>query len=58
MEAFALFANARYHEKMAATLLTVTDIIPTGERLTPDQRQNTLNSMTHLALESAVALYH
>jgi purine-nucleoside phosphorylase len=58
MEAFALFANARYHGKMAATLLTITDIIPTGERLTPDQRQNTLNSMTHLALESAVALYH
>ena len=32
MEAFALFANARYLNKTAATLLTVSDIIPTHEK--------------------------
>ena len=56
MEAFALFANARYLNKMAATILTISDIIPTHESMSADQRQNSLDSMTKLALESVVAI--
>ena len=56
MEAFALFANARYLNKMAATILTISDVIPTGEYMSADQRQNSLDNMTKLALESVVAI--
>ncbi len=56
MEAFALFANARHLGKNAATILTVSDIIPTGEFISADERQNALNVMIKLALESAIKL--
>lgn len=56
MEAFALFANAQYLKKMAATILTVSDVIPTHESMSADQRQNSLDNMTRLALESVVAI--
>jgi purine-nucleoside phosphorylase len=56
MEAFALFANAQYLDKMAATILTISDIIPTHESMSADQRQNSLDNMTKLALESVLAI--
>ncbi len=56
MEAFALFANAQYLKKMAATILTISDIIPTHESMSADQRQTSLDSMAKLALESVVAI--
>ena len=56
MEAFALFANARYLGKNAATLLTVSDIIPTGEFISADQRETALTPMIELALETAINL--
>ncbi len=56
MEAFALFANARYLEKSAATILTVSDIIPTHERISADQRERALLPMIKLALETAIKL--
>ncbi|MBL0056932.1 MAG: purine-nucleoside phosphorylase [Chitinophagaceae bacterium] len=56
MEAFALFANAKYLNKMAATILTISDVIPTREKMSADQRQNSLDTMTRLALESVVAI--
>lgn len=56
MEAFALFANAQYLKKMAATILTISDVIPTHESMSADQRQNSLDNMTKLALESVVAI--
>lgn len=56
MEAYALFSNARYLNKMAATLLTISDIIPTGESMSADQRQSSLDSMSKLALESVVLI--
>lgn len=56
MEAFALFANAQYLKKMAATILTISDIIPTHESMSVDQRQTSLDSMAKLALESVVAI--
>lgn len=54
MEAFALFANAKYLNKTAATLLTVSDIIPTHERISADQRERSLLPMMELALESCL----
>lgn len=56
MEAFALFANAKYLNKNAATLLTVSDIIPTGELISADKREKALTPMIELALETAISL--
>ena len=54
MEAFGLFANARHLGKNAATILTVTDIIPTHEKISADEREKALKPMMELALESAL----
>jgi purine-nucleoside phosphorylase len=56
MEAFALFANAQYLKKSAATLLTVSDIIPTHEKISADQREKALHPMINLALETCLKL--
>lgn len=56
MEAFALFANAAELGKMAATLLTISDVIPTGEHISPADRERSLNPMITLALESAISI--
>lgn len=56
MEAFALFANAQYLQKTAATILTVSDLIYNKDHITPDQRERALQPMIHLALETAIAL--
>ena len=55
MEAFALFANAQYLKKNAATILTVSDVIPTGEKISADQRETALKKMITLALETAIS---
>ena len=57
MEAFSLFSNAQYLKKMAATLITISDVIPTGESMSADQRQVSLDNMFKLALESVVAIH-
>ena len=54
MEAFALFANAKHLEKNAATLLTVSDIIPTHEQISADEREKALKLMIELSLETAI----
>lgn len=54
MEAFALFANAQHLGKNAATILTVSDIIPTREQISADQREKALKPMIELALETAL----
>ncbi|MEP7374010.1 MAG: purine-nucleoside phosphorylase [Chitinophagaceae bacterium] len=56
MESFALFANAQYLGKTAATLLTVSDIIPTHERISAEAREKALLPMMNLALESALSM--
>lgn len=56
MEAFALFANARYLKKSAASLLTVSDIIPTHEKISADEREKALKPMIELALEAVVKM--
>ena len=53
MEAFGLFANAKHLGKNAATILTVSDIIPTQENISADEREKALKPMIELALESA-----
>ena len=56
MEAFALFANAKYLNRNAATLLTVSDIIPTGEQISADQRERAVKQLMELALEAVIKL--
>ncbi len=56
MEAFSLFANAKYLNKMAATIVTISDIIPTHEGMSADQRERSLETMYKLALESVVEI--
>jgi purine-nucleoside phosphorylase len=56
MEAFALFANARYLKKSAATLLTVSDIIATHQKISADEREKALLPMMNLALESVLKM--
>ncbi len=56
MEAFALFANAKHLGKTAGTLLTVSDVIPTHEKISADQREKALLPMMELALSVATKL--
>ncbi len=56
MEAFSLFANAKHLGKTASTILTVSDVIPTHEAISADQREKALLPMMELALESAVRM--
>ena len=56
MEAFALFANAKYFKKTAATLLTVSDIIPNRQMISAEERERSLETMGRLALEAATQL--
>lgn len=56
MEAFSLFANAKHLGKNAATLLTVSDIIPTHEKISADEREQALRPMMELALETSLHL--
>ncbi len=56
MEAFALFANAQYLGKNAATILTVSDVIPTQEFISADERERALKPMMELALEAALKM--
>ncbi|MBS1572936.1 MAG: purine-nucleoside phosphorylase [Bacteroidetes bacterium] len=56
MESFALYANAQFLGKSAATILTVSDVIPTGESISADQREKALKTMMSLALDAVIAL--
>ena len=57
MEAFSLFSNAKYLNKMAASLLTISDIISTRQSITADQRERSLEGMISIALESIVEIH-
>lgn len=56
MESFALFYNAYKLNKNAACILTISDSLVTNEKATPDERQNALDEMIILALETAINL--
>lgn len=56
MEAFALFYNAKKEGKNAACLLSVVDTLKNKKGLSTEERQNGLNAMIKLALESAIKI--
>lgn len=56
MEAFTLFANAKHLNKMAATILTISDIISTHQSISSDQRERSLENMITLALDSSAEI--
>lgn len=56
MEAFALFSTAKFLKKKAGTLLTISDVIPTGALISPDEREKALQPMMKVALEAGISL--
>ena len=56
MEAFALFYVAKILQKNASCLMSVVDSKYIKDIATPDQRQNGLNNMIKLALDSALKM--
>lgn len=56
METFALFNNARYFNKDATALLTVSDLFFGSEKLSSIDREKNLNEMIELALNSCLKL--
>ena len=56
MEAFALFYNAKREGKHASCLLSVVDSFKTKKSLSSEERQNGLNEMIKLALESSLKI--
>lgn len=55
MESFALFANARFLNKKAACILTVSDSLVTHEATSAKERQESFHRMIEIALEAAIA---
>ena len=56
MEAFALFYTAKQLNKKATCLVTIADSNYKKEELTTFQRENSLNQMIELALDSAIKI--
>ena len=56
MEAFSLFYNAKREGKNAACILSVVDTIDDLEGLSAEERQNGVDTMIKLALDSAIKL--
>lgn len=54
MEAAGLYGVAAEHGRQAVALLTVSDHIFDGEKMSPEQRQNDFHPMALLALETAI----
>ena len=53
MESFALFATAKYLNKRATCLLTISDSFITHEVTTAEERQNSFTNMMKIALSLA-----
>ena len=56
MESFALFYLAKYFNREAACLLTVVDSHVLKEQVTPEARENSLNDMIKLALDTTTKI--
>ena len=54
MESAALYANAQRAGKNALCILTISDIIHTGEATTAEERQTSFTTMMEIALNSAI----
>lgn len=50
MESAALYALARQHSKKALTLLSVTDLIPSGKQASTEDRQNAFGAVIDVVL--------
>lgn len=50
MESAALYALARQHGRRALTILSVSDVIPTGLHASPEERQNAFGSVIDIVL--------
>jgi len=55
MESAALYALAKEHGRRALTLLTVSDVIPTGEKATTQARQNAFATVIDVVLKALLA---
>lgn len=55
MESFALFHNARQLGRQAACLLTVSDLLPTGEQASSREREQAFTQMMEVALNTATS---
>ena len=56
MEAFALFYTAKYLNKKASCLLSVVDNHYKKEQISSQAREQSLNDMITLALETAIKM--
>ena len=56
METFALYFNAKYLNKNALAIYTVSDNLITKEKATTEERQNSFTEMIELALDFAINL--
>ncbi len=54
MESAALYALAHQHGKRALTILSVSDVIPTGEQASHDTRQNAFGTAIEVVLEAVL----
>ena len=56
METWALFNNAKYFNKEATALLTITDTFYSEDKLSALERENNFNTVVKIALETAKKL--
>jgi purine-nucleoside phosphorylase len=54
MESAALYALAQQHKRRALTILSVSDVIPTGERASHETRQNAFGKVIEVVLEAVL----
>jgi len=54
METAALYALASQHGRRALTILSVSDVIPTGERASHEARQNAFGAVIQVVLEAVL----
>jgi purine-nucleoside phosphorylase len=55
MESAALYALAHQHGKRALTILSVSDVIPSGEKASHEERQNAFQTVIEVVLEAVLA---
>jgi len=54
MESAALYALAHQHGRRALTILSVSDVIPTGERASHEMRQNAFGAVIEVVLDAVL----
>jgi purine-nucleoside phosphorylase len=54
MESAALYALAHQHDRRALTILSVSDVIPTGEQASHETRQNAFGAVIQVVLDAVL----